>query len=231
MSQFLDSIGYSGWILHALVLLPLAGAIPVLLGDERSAKRTALAVTVVELILSLGLWWNFDATQGGMQMVSSVPWIPRWGINYRVGIDGISLFMVLLTTVMMPLSVLASWTSITRKERAFYALMLTLLTGLIGVFIALDLFVFYVFFEVMLIPMYFIIGIWGGANRLYAAIKFFIYTMAGSLLMLVAIVALVWRIRSVTGFTTFSYDVLLQHAGAVGGLAPWLFAAFALAFA
>ncbi|HYF40637.1 MAG TPA: hypothetical protein VD930_13165, partial [Gemmatimonadales bacterium] len=153
MIQFLDSIGYSGWILHALVLLPLAGVIPVLLGDERSAKRTALVVTLLELIISLGLWWDLDPRQGGMQLVSSTPWIPRWGINYRVGIDGISLFMVLLTTVMMPLSVLASWTSISRKERAFYALMLTLLTGLIGVFIALDLFVFYVFFEVMLIPM------------------------------------------------------------------------------
>jgi NADH-quinone oxidoreductase subunit M len=231
MSQFLDSIGYSGWILHALVLLPLAGVIPILLADERSAKRTALAVTLLELILSLGLWWDFDATQGGMQMVSSAPWIPRWGINYRVGMDGISLFMVLLTTVMMPLSVLASWTSITRRERAFYALMLTLLTGLIGVFIALDLFVFYVFFEVMLIPMYFIIGIWGGANRLYAAIKFFIYTMAGSLLMLVAIVVMAWKIGNATGTLSFGYEHLLQHAGTLGSAAPWLFAAFALAFA
>src|SRR6476659_3403878 len=166
-----------------------------------------------------------------MQRVSSTPWIPRWGISYQVGIDGISLFMVLLTTVMMPLSVLASWTSITRRERAFYALMLTLLTGLIGVFIALDLFLFYVFFEVMLIPMYFIIGIWGGTNRLYAAIKFFVYTMAGSLLMLVAIVVLAWKVRSGTGLLSFSYDFLLQNASAVGGAAPWLFAAFALAFA
>jgi NADH-quinone oxidoreductase subunit M len=231
MSEFLDSIGYSEWILHALVLLPLAGVIPVLLGDERSAKRTALAVTVLELILSLGLWWDVDALQGGMQMVSSAPWIPRWGIHYRVGIDGISLFMVLLTTVMMPLSVLASWSSITRKERAFYALMLTLLTGLIGVFIALDLFVFYVFFEVMLIPMYFIIGIWGGANRLYAAIKFFIYTMAGSLLMLVAIVVMAWRVGNATGTLSFAYEHLLANAGTVGPAAPWLFAAFALAFA
>jgi NADH-quinone oxidoreductase subunit M len=231
MSEFLDSIGYGGWILHALVLLPLAGVIPVLLGDERSAKRTALVVTVLELILSLGLWWDLDALQGGMQMVSSAPWIPRWGIHYRVGIDGISLFMVLLTTVMMPLSVLASWSSITRKERAFYALMLTLLTGLIGVFIALDLFVFYVFFEVMLIPMYFIIGIWGGANRLYAAIKFFIYTMAGSLLMLVAIVVMAWRVGNATGTLSFAYEHLLANAGAVGPAAPWLFAAFALAFA
>ena len=231
MSQFLDSIGYSQWILHALVLLPLAGTIPVLLGDERSAKRTALAVTLLEMILSLGLWWDFDAAHGGMQMVSSAPWIPRWGINYQVGIDGISLFMVLLTTVMMPLSVLASWTSITRRERAFYALMLTLLTGLIGVFIALDLFVFYVFFEVMLIPMYFIIGIWGGANRLYAAIKFFIYTMAGSLLMLVAIVVMAWKVGNATGTLSFGYQHLLENAGTLGSAAPWLFAAFALAFA
>jgi NADH-quinone oxidoreductase subunit M len=231
MTQLLQSIGYDRWILHALVLLPLAGVVPVLLGDERSAKRMALVITTLEFLLSAGLWWAFDPGQGGMQLVSSTPWIPRWGISYRVGIDGISLFMVLLTTVMMPLSVLASWSSITRKERAFYALMLTLLTGLVGVFIALDLFVFYVFFEVMRIPMYFIIGIWGGANRLYAAIKFFIYTMAGSLLMLVAIVFMVWKISVATGGISFSYDYLLENAGRLGSAAPWLFAAFALAFA
>jgi NADH-quinone oxidoreductase subunit M len=222
---------YGQWILHALVLLPLAGVVPILLGEERSAKRMALVVTVLELVLSLGLWWAFDPTDGGMQLVSSAPWIPRWGISYRVGIDGISLFMVLLTTVMMPLSVLASWSSITRRERAFYALMLTLLTGLVGVFIALDLFVFYVFFEVMLIPMYFIIGIWGGANRLYAAIKFFVYTMAGSLLMLVAIVVMAWKVGSATGTLSFSYEHLLANTSTLGSAAPWLFAAFALAFA
>jgi NADH-quinone oxidoreductase subunit M len=231
MSEFLESIAFNQWILHALVLLPLAGVVPVLLGDERSARRMALVVTILELLLSLGLWWSFDATDGGLQLVSSTPWIPRWGISYRVGIDGISLFMVLLTTVMMPLSVLASWSSITRRERPFYALMLTLLTGLVGVFIALDLFVFYVYFEVMLIPMYFIIGIWGGANRLYAAIKFFIYTMAGSLLMLVAIVVMAWRIGAATGTLSFSYEHLLANAHLLGSAAPWLFGAFALAFA
>ncbi len=231
MSQFLESIAFNQWILHALVLLPLAGAVPILLGEERSAKRTALAVTIIELLLSAGLWWAVDPAEGGMQLISSAPWIPRWGISYRVGIDGISLFMVLLTTLMMPLSVLASWTSITRRERAFYALMLMLLTGLVGVFIALDLFVFYVFFEVMLIPMYFIIGIWGGANRLYAAIKFFIYTMAGSLLMLVAIIVMVWKIGEATGTLSFEYEHLLANARALGSVAPWLFAAFALAFA
>jgi NADH-quinone oxidoreductase subunit M len=231
MTQLLESISFSHWILHALVLLPLAGTVPILLGDERGAKRMALVVTLIELLLSLGLWWAFDPTEGGMQLVSATPWIPRWGISYRVGIDGISLFMVLLTTVMMPLSVLASWTSITRGERAFYTLMLTLLTGLVGVFLALDLFVFYVFFEVMLIPMYFIIGIWGGSNRLYAAIKFFIYTMAGSLLMLVAIVVMVWKVGAATGTLSFAYEHLLENAHTVGSAAPWLFAAFALAFA
>jgi NADH-quinone oxidoreductase subunit M len=231
MSDFLASIYYGQWILHALVLLPLAGVVPVLLGDERSARRVALVVTSLVFLLSTGLWWAFDATDGGMQLVSSAPWIPRWGISYRVGIDGISLFMVLLTTAIMPLSVLASWSQVDRKERAFYALMLALLTGLIGVFIALDLFVFYVFFEVMLIPMYFIIGIWGGANRLYAAIKFFIYTMAGSLLMLVAIVVMAWKVAGTTGTLSFAYRHLLENAGTLGPAAPWLFAAFALAFA
>ena len=189
----------ASWILHVLLLLPLVGVVPVLLATERGAKRTALVVTILEFVLSLGLWWAFDPARAAMQLISSAPWIPRWGISYRVGIDGISLFMVLLTTVLMPLSVLASWNYITQRERGFYALMLTLLTGLVGVFIALDLFVFYVFFEVMLIPMYFIIGIWGGANRLYAAIKFFIYTMAGSLLMLVAILVMVWKVAAATG--------------------------------
>src|SRR4029453_5737986 len=152
---------------------------------------------------SWGPWWAAHPTSGSLQLVSDRPWIPAWGISYRVGLDGISLVMVLLTTALMPLSVLASWNYITTRERGFYALILTLLTGLVGVFLALDMFLFYVFFEVMLIPMYFIIGIWGGTNRLYAAIKFFIYTMAGSLLMLVAIVVLVWKVRSVTGELSF----------------------------
>src|SRR5215218_1333839 len=231
MTSFLDSMHYGQWILHALLLLPLVGAVPVLLGDERAAKWTALVVTTLELVLSLGLWWSLTPGEGGLQLVTDVPWIRSWGISYRVGIDGISLVMVLLTTALMPLSVLASWRYITTRERGFYALMLTLLTGLVGVFVALDLFLFYVFFEVMLIPMYFIIGIWGGANRLYAAIKFFIYTMAGSLLMLVAIVVMVWKIAGTTGTLSFAYEHLLENAGTLGPAAPWLFAAFALAFA
>jgi NADH-quinone oxidoreductase subunit M len=231
MTAFLQSIDYGAWILHALIVLPLLGVVPVLLGDERSARRTALIVTTLEFILSVGLWWALAPGQTGLLLVTDVPWIPGWGISYRVGIDGISLVMVLLTTVLTPLSVLASWHYITERQRGFYALMLTLLTGLVGVFIALDLFLFYVFFETMLIPMYFIIGVWGGANRLYAAIKFFVYTMAGSLLMLVAIVVLVWKVQAATGQLSFGYEHLLRNAGAVGSAAPWLFAAFALAFA
>jgi NADH-quinone oxidoreductase subunit M len=231
MTAFLQSIGYGQWILHALVLLPLVGVVPILLGGGRSARWTALVVSTVEFVLSVGLWWALEPRVGALQLISNTSWIPAWGISYRVGIDGISLVMVLLTTVLMPLSVLASWRYITTRERGFYALMLTLLAGLVGVFIALDMFLFYVFFELMLIPMYFIIGIWGGTNRLYAAIKFFVYTMTGSFLMLVAIIVLVWKVQSATGQLSFSYDYLLAHASAAGSAAPWLFAAFALAFA
>jgi NADH-quinone oxidoreductase subunit M len=139
--------------------------------------------------------------------------------------------MVLLTTGIMPLAVLSSFHYITEREKLYYALLLVLLTGMLGVFLALDMFLFYVFWEIMLIPMYFIIGIWGGTSRLYAAIKFFIYTMAGSLLMLVAILVMMFQIANRTGTASFAYEAFLQGAPLVGTLAPWLFAAFALAFA
>ena len=231
MSEFLQSIGYNGWVLHALVLLPLAGIVPILLAPEPSARRIALVVTTAVFLVSIGLWWSLDPASGQLQLVSNLPWIPDWGIAYRVGIDGISLFMVLLSTALMPLAVLGSWKYIETRERGYYALLLALETGLLGVFIALDLFVFYVFFEVMLIPMYFLIGIWGGANRMYAAIKFFVYTFFGSLLMLVAIIAMVWQIAEATGTVSFAYEHLLENAASVQSIAPWLFGAFALAFA
>jgi NADH-quinone oxidoreductase subunit M len=230
MNEFLNSVGYGQWILHALVVIPLAGVLLLLAVPERVAKHVALAVTLVEALVSLGLWWHFDPA-AGMQYLTAAEWLPRWGITYRTGLDGISLFMVLLSTLLGPLSVLGSYNYITQRERGYYALLLALLAGLIGCFIALDLFVFYIFFELMLIPMYFIIGIWGGKNRLYAAIKFFIYTFFGSLLMLVAILVLVWKVRAATGTLSFSYEHILANAGAAGSLAPWLFAAFALAFA
>jgi NADH-quinone oxidoreductase subunit M len=232
MTQLLAAIGYSSWILHVLLVLPLVGAVPILLGPVAAAKRTALVVTLLEFLLSVGLWWAVDTTPGTLQLNSSVPWIPAWGIHYAVGIDGISLTMVLLTTLLMPLSVLGSWKYITERERGYYALLVILTTGMLGVFLATDLFLFYVFWEVMLIPMYFIIGIWGGKNRLYAAIKFFIFTMVGSFLMLVAILAMAWAVAGRTATPlSFDYQHLLVNAKSVGPLAPWLFAAFALAFA
>ncbi|MFI5228421.1 MAG: NuoM family protein, partial [Gemmatimonadales bacterium] len=154
------------------------------------------------------------------------------GAQFDVGIDGISLFMVLLTTFLMPLSVLGGWTSVREKVRSYYALLLVLTTGMLGVFLALDLLFFYVMWEIMLIPMYFIIGIWGGERRIYASIKFFIYTMVGSMLMLAAIVYLGLAARNpVTGLLNFNYDYILQHAFVTSTAAKWLFGGFFLAFA
>jgi NADH-quinone oxidoreductase subunit M len=221
---------YRDWVLTALLAWPVLGALVVLFVPPRWAKHVALAASVVEFALSVPLWWTF-APDGGFQFLLDLPWIPAWGIRYTVGLDGISLFLVLLTTFLVPLSVLGSYSYITTRERGFYALLLVLTSGMIGVFVALDLFLFYVMWEVMLIPMYFIIGVWGGERRLYAAIKFFIYTFFGSLLMLVAILALVYIVGQRTGVYSFSYAHLTAHLGGLGGLAYWLFGAFFLAFA
>jgi NADH-quinone oxidoreductase subunit M len=158
-------------------------------------------------------------------------WIPSMGIMYHLGLDGISLMMVLLTTFTMPLAVLGSFTYITEHERPYYALLLALTTGMLGVFLALDLFAFYVFWEIMLIPMYFIIGVWGGERRLYASIKFFVYTFVGSLLMLVAILTIYAAVGRATGTYSFAYSHLLANIGVVDQWAFWLFGAFFLAFA
>jgi NADH-quinone oxidoreductase subunit M len=230
MADMLNIIGYQAWVVPVLLMLPLLGALLVMVAPAERARSLALVVAVAEFVISAGLWWAF-LPEGGMQFTAVHDWMPRWGVAYRVGIDGISLFMVLLTTLTMPLCVLGSWNYITQREKGFYALLLVLLTGILGVFVSLDLFVFYVFWELMLIPMYFLIGIWGGSNRLYASIKFFIYTMVGSLLMLVAILMTVWYISEATGVLSFSYSHILRNAAVVGSRAPWLFAAFALAFA
>src|SRR6266566_3855987 len=221
---------YDTWILTILLAWPLVAAGVVLVAPERWAKHLALVATLLEFALSVPLWWRF-VPANGMQFTQVFAWIPAWGIHYRVGVDGISLFLVLLTTFLTPLSVLGSYQYITKRERAFYALLLALTTGMIGVFVSLDLFLFYVMWEVMLIPMYFLIGVWGGENRLYAAIKFFIYTMFGSLLMLVAILGLVFAVAAKTGVTSFEYAFLLGHLGDLGRAAWWFFGAFFLAFA
>src|SRR5919206_614573 len=239
MREFLTSVGYNDWVLPALLLIPVAGALLILVhgalsrGDDTIAtagaeRWIALLTFVVEFVVSLGLWWTYDPSSTAWQAVVDAPWITPWGARFRAGIDGISLMMVLLTTFIMPLSVLGSWTGVRDKLHSYYALLLVLTTGMIGVFVALDLLFFYVMWELMLVPMYFIIGVWGGERRLYASIKFFIYTMVGSLLMLVAILYL-WQ-RGGQGHT-FNYDVLVRQTGVGLTTAKWLFAAFFLAFA
>jgi NADH-quinone oxidoreductase subunit M len=229
MTALLDSIGYSGWALHALVWLPVLGVGLVLWSEEAQAKTMAFWWSVGVLVLSLGLWWAFDPAEGGMQMQSTAAWIPAWGVSYSLGVDGISLFMVMLTTFSTAIAILGSFNYIKTRERSFYALMLLLEAAVIGVFVATDLFLFYVFFELTLVPMYFIVGVWGGERRIYAAIKFFLYTAFGSLLMLVAILYLFWKAKTMLGVATFAYADLLQ-VPLTGTEQLWLFAAFALAF-
>ncbi len=184
-------------LLTTLILLPLVGALAIFLfvrGDDevsqRNAKNAALWTSLVTFFASIALWVQFDASSHEFQFMEKVAWIPDFNINYRLGIDGISLFMVLLTTFLLPVCILASWESITKRVREFMISFLVLESFVIGVFCALDALLFYVFFEGMLIPMFLIIGIWGGTNRVYAAYKFFLYTLAGSVLFLVAILYL-----------------------------------------
>ena len=230
MTEMLQSIGYTGWILHALIWLPVLGTGLVLWVEERHAKHLAFWWSLGVLVLSLGLWWAFARGQADMQMVSGTPWIAAWGVDYSLGVDGISLFMVLLTTLTSCLAVLGSFNYVKTRQRAFYALMLLLEAALIGVFVATDILLFYVFFELTLVPMYFIIGIWGGKRRIYAAIKFFLFTAVGSLLMLVAILYLHFKAQEVLGIPTFAYADLLE-VPLSGREQLWLFAAFALALA
>src|SRR5574338_554609 len=193
--------------LTALIILPLIGAAAVFFVRDASARLVALAVAVADLLISLPLWWLFDASSGNMQFMESALWISSPPIHYRLGLDGISLPLVLMTTVLMPLCVLISWHSIESRVQSFMAMRLLMEGAMIGVFAALDFVLFYVFWEVMLIPMYLLIGIWGGPNRLYAAIKFFLYTLAGSLLFLVAILALYFH-----GGHTFDIQVLSRNS-------------------
>ena len=229
MTGLLDSIGYADWALHALIWLPVIGIAAVLFGPEERAKHVAFGWTTGVFVLSLGLWWAFEPGTAAMQMASETSWIGAWGVHYALGLDGISLFMVLLTTLTTPLAILGSFEYIKKKERGFYALMLLLEAGVLGVFLATDLFLFYVFFELTLVPMYFIVGMWGGERRVYAAIKFFLYTAFGSLLMLVAIFYLYVRAGQVSGDPSFLIADLLRSPLSLQEQL-WLFGAFALAF-
>jgi NADH-quinone oxidoreductase subunit M len=168
-------------------------------------RVVALATTIVTFFVSVGMLVNFETGTPGFQMTTSLDWIPEWGVGYKTGVDGVSLWLVMLTTFLMPLAVLASW-SITRRAKAYFIFLLALQTGMIGVFSALDMFLFYLFWEATLVPMYFLIGIWGYERRIYAAMKFFLFTLVGSLLMLAGILFLYF---AAGGDPTFDYQALL----------------------
>lgn len=216
-------------LLSLIVFLPLAGALILLVlfrDTHRAAVRGwALLVSAVEFVISLRLLLGWQ-TIGGMQFVDGpAAWIPELGISYHLGVDGISLFLVLLTTLLTMLAVLASWGFVAERERSYYFWLLLLETGSLGVFLALDTVLFYVFWEAMLVPMYFLIGRWGSERRVYAAIKFFLYTMSGSVLMLVAIIKLYFAGGSFNLLVLYNAPALPLY------LQTWLFLAFALAFA
>ena len=225
-------------MLSTIVFLPLAGALLVLLaggrGDrperESTVRAIALAASLITFAATLVLWWRFDPLSADFQFVEQHPWLPQFGIAYRLGVDGISLFLLVLTGFLTPLALMSSWESVHKSVKMFSFFMLALETAMLGVFVSLDLFLFYVFWDAMLIPMYFLIGIWGYERRVYAAVKFILYTMAGSVLMLVAIIGLAYARASVAGEPSFN---LLDLYGLQ--LSPqmemWFFLAFTVAFA
>jgi NADH-quinone oxidoreductase subunit M len=222
-------------VLSSLIVLPVAGALLLLFvrDDEQHAaliRSVALAVSVLVFGETLLLWTWFSPTVAGFQFVERHAWIPAFGITYLVGVDGISLLLLVLTAFLTPIALLASWDSIHRRLKAFCIFILLLESAMMGVFVALDLFLFYVFWDAMLVPMYFLIGVWGYERRIYAAVKFILYTMAGSVLMLLAILGLAYLHSTVTGSYSFELTRLYQ-LDVPPHLQFWFFLAFTLAFA
>ncbi|HEU4733816.1 MAG TPA: NADH-quinone oxidoreductase subunit M [Kofleriaceae bacterium] len=227
----LNTIG--SFVLPLVLALPIVGAIFVMCTPKTETtlhRGLGLAFTIATLLASLLTLRYFNPREAGFQLVFDTEWIPGLGAHFKTGVDGISVFLVLLTTLLMPLTLLCTGRAIEKHVREFTAAMLVLETGMLGAFVSLDLFMFYVFWEVMLIPMYLLIGIWGGQRRLYASIKFVIYTMVGSLLMLVAIFYVYVQAGSVLGTSTTDLERLLTVALPYNAQV-WCFAAFALAFA
>jgi NADH-quinone oxidoreductase subunit M len=214
--------------LGAVVLL-----LPPFKGKDDAVRWTANVFGLLGFLVSLPLWFWFDRGASGFQFVERHAWIQSIGVQYLFGVDGISVLLILLTTLLGTIAILSSWTAITDRVRAYYVFLLLLQTGMLGVFCALDMFLFYVFWEVMLVPMYFLIGIWGGARRLYAAIKFFLYTLVGSVVMLLGILALYFQSMKVPAFAqTGTFDVTQWYTmGIPPDLQFWVFLAFFLGFA
>ena len=226
-------------LLSLMIFIPLLGMIAVLLlprESEELVKRVTLLFTLIPLALAVALFISYDRSTAGTQYVVNVPWIQAFNIQYHIGIDGLSVTLLLLTALLGPICVIASWRNIEKGIKAYMALFLLLETGMLGFFAALDLFLFYVFFELTLLPMYFLIGIWGGPRREYAAIKFFLYTLFGSVLMLVAMIA-VYLNSGAPGARTFDIPTLITLASTAGhalnnpDFQIWVFVGFFIGFA
>ncbi|MCI0513217.1 NADH-quinone oxidoreductase subunit M [candidate division KSB1 bacterium] len=227
-------------IITGVLLIPVLGILVMLFipasktttsqNQSQLFGRIALIASVLTFLVSLGLITGFDSGQTGCQFVEIQPWIPQFGLFYQVGLDGISLLLVILTTALMPLAILSSFRAIDFRQKEYYIWMLLLEASMLGAFVALNLFLFYIFWELMLVPMFFLIGIWGGKNRIYATIKFVLFTVVGSLMMLAGIIYLALLAQQQFGSYSFSYDVLFQL-----NIPPqtqiFLFLAFGLAFA
>src|SRR2546427_3203515 len=231
---------YADHALNLVPYLPLAGALGLLLIDKNKKSliiHAATWIALADFLLSVPLFFMYDAGLGGFQFQNKASWIPSIGVQYYVGIDGISLLLLLLTTFLGVISILSSWAAITERLKEYYVFMLVLQTGMLGVFISLDFFLFYIFWEAMLVPMYFLIGIWGGPRKLYAAIKFFLYTLLGSVLMLLGILAVYFYYPKVTGGTsTFDITEFIRVLGPLTDpvwleMSKWVFLAFFIGFA
>ena len=213
-------------VLTVITFLPLAGALLILLmRNNVLIKWIALLTTVATFIVSLPIYTQFDKTTYKMQFVEVHPWIPAWNLNYTVGVDGISVLLLILVTILSTLCVSASWKAIQEKTKEFFISLLIMETAMIGVFVSLNIFLFYLFWELTLIPMFLLIGIWGGSNRIYATIKFVLFTLAGSVLMLVGIIVLYYAGGKTFDILTLSNAIYPHH------LQLWLFFAFFSAFA
>ena len=252
MREFLLSVGYDRWILPTLLFLPAIGAVLTWFHGiyeyrqgrtgrdvEAFARYLPFGIFIVEFVLSLGMWWAYDPAGAPFQFTTTWNWIPEWGVHMSLGVDGISLFLVLMVTFLLPIAVLSSWTSIERAVHSYHALFLILTTGMLGVFLARDLVMFYFFWELVLVPIYLIIGVWGGQRRLYAATKFFIYTFVGSLFMLVAIIYIGFKTGdamhaagvAATSKPNFLFENVIEYLRTTPREAFWLFLGFFAAFA
>jgi NADH-quinone oxidoreductase subunit M len=220
-------------LLSIILFTPLVGALVLLFvnkGNENLIRWIANVTAVAGFVISIPLWFLYDMQNPSFQLIERAPWIPSIGAEYFLGVDGFSVLLILLTTLMGAIAVLSSWSAISERVKEYYVFLLVLQTGMLGAFMALDFLLFFLFWEVMLVPMYFLIGIWGSANRLYSAIKFFLYTLVGSVVMLLGILALYFYNHSVTG--VYSFDITQYHRlTPPSGLQWWVFLAFFLGFA